>query len=98
MTLHIINKSPYDSASVRECLAILDQSDTVVLIENGVYAALNNSPTQLLLVNKCHRIFAIEDDVQARGLSTKISDDFQRIDYLGFVELCAENSPIQSWF
>ncbi len=98
MTLHIINQSPYDSTCVKDCLSVLEISDVVVLIENGAYAAIAESPSMLELQTHCRSIFTIDHDVQARGLTDKIAASCTTINYNKFVDLCAANVPIQSWF
>jgi sulfur relay protein TusB/DsrH len=43
-------------------------------------------------------ILVIEADVLARGLDARISKSIRRIDYQGFVEICAEANSISNWF
>ena len=40
MTLHIINKSPYQDQSLHDCLRVCKTGDELVLIEDAVYAAI----------------------------------------------------------
>lgn len=74
----------------------------MLLIEDGVYAALPSSPTaealRALVTERDVDLFALEPDLQARGLDDRISDWVKVVDYSGFVQLSTEHKTVQSWY
>jgi tRNA 2-thiouridine synthesizing protein B len=100
-TLHTVNKSPFTHETLASCLAVCTTSDSILLLEDGVYGALANSPCANQITARCAegvKLFALEDDVQARGLREKLSPEIQLTDYKGFVELSLEHRCVQSWY
>lgn len=100
-TLHTINKSPYSNNSLSSCMKICSASDAILLLEDGVFGALKSAPEaeslqQLILFGT--KIFAIDVDVKARGLTGKLIGAIELIDYNSFVQLSIEHRCIQSWY
>ena len=83
-TLHIVNR-PRALASALEVAAA---DDPVLLIEDGVYAALTAESRDILV---------LEDDARARGVAQRLPAGMRLIGYAEFVDLAAEHSPIVSW-
>lgn len=99
MTLHIINRSPFQHSALRECLEVISEDDAVIFIEDGVYAAssaLFEGAHELARVMENERIYALREDILARGIKHQEKINIIEID--GFVALCAKHNPIQSWF
>lgn len=95
--LHIINKSPFQNAALESCLRYLSDNDTIILIEDGVYAAMpdtNKSDLISSVINN-NKVYALEADMAARGID-KIMDKINTADYEKFVDLI-EAQPTQSW-
>jgi len=106
MLLHTVNKSAFDHSALGDCLRVAAQNDAVLLIENGVYGALNSSQggtdysqgIKQLSANGT-RFFVLKADCEARGFSdSALLPAFQITDDAGFVALAAEASAIQSWY
>ena len=97
--LHIINKSPFNSNSLTSCLRVAASNSTILLIEDGVYAALANTSFADLINSALekHSIYALKADIEARGLNAKIIPTVKIVDYDGFVDLTLTCHPIQSW-
>lgn len=95
--LHIVNKSPDSSAALADCLRLCRKSDALLLIEDGVYAALPGPWLDRLLA-ATDRLYALTPDLAARGLTERCDSRITRIDYAGFVQLCCDHQPVQSWF
>ena len=98
--LHIVNKSPYDRNSLDSCLRLAVAGSAILLIEDGVYAARKPSSAadklQQALDN--HPLYALQADLQARGLAAEsLVDGIELIDYGGFVKLTTEYDKTQSW-
>lgn len=101
MILHTINKSPFRDNSFVECLRFLDrQGSSILLIEDGVYAAQSDSRFGTMLddLEAGTRCYALDADVKARGLNNRIIKRVTLIDDSEFVELAATHDTVQSWF
>ncbi|ODS24751.1 hypothetical protein AB835_02255 [Candidatus Endobugula sertula] len=96
--LHTVNKSPFLNQTLKHCLGRIQSGDSVLLLEDGVYAALSSQPWAMLM-NPSHQYYAIKADVEARGLGEdKLLSHITLIDYEQFVELSTEHSTVQSWY
>lgn len=94
-TLHLINKSPARSDSLSACLRACAAEDRILLLEDGVYAALTGSDTAAALADVA---VALEADVQARGLGGRLAAGVPCIDDAAFVDLCVRCDRVMSWF
>lgn len=98
--LHTVNKSPFDRNSLSDCLRRVKPGSSVLLIEDGVYGALEETSVsdQIVEHNDKIKFYALGPDLSARGLSGKpLIDGLTLIDYDGFVDLVEECSSVQSW-
>ena len=96
--LHTVNKSPFESNSFDICLGYAKEGSTVLLIEDGVYAATTGTSAADKIKNASGVNFAVlGPDLQARGLEGKLADGIKVVDYEGFVNLAAESDSVQSW-
>ncbi|HKI74908.1 MAG TPA: sulfurtransferase complex subunit TusB [Pseudomonadales bacterium] len=95
MILHTVNKSPFTTRALAECLRFIVPGDSILLLEDGVYAASKSGPTALIDVDT--PVYAIKADVDARGLSRHLVDTVQVVDYDGFVRLCTDHDVIKNW-
>jgi len=98
--LHIINKSPFDRNSLDTCLRMGGTRSAILLIEDGVYALQGNSAaaTRLRKAMENHPVYALQPDLQARGISEEnMLDGVEMVDYDGFVKLTTEYDKSQSW-
>lgn len=99
MTLHLINKSPSHASALADCLHILtvtQETAAVLLIEDGVYAALD-SASQSAFETLGLPCYVLREDLEARGLSEKVTGPFRVIDMSDFVKLTLDYAKVQSW-
>ncbi|MBU0752187.1 MAG: sulfurtransferase complex subunit TusB [Gammaproteobacteria bacterium] len=96
--LHIVNKSPLDRNSLDAVLGTGD-GGAILLIEDGVYAATkgNAYEPKLKAAMAKFKIYALQGDLEARGISDRVTDGVAAVDYAGFVDLVADNKTNQSW-
>ncbi|HFQ15029.1 MAG TPA: sulfurtransferase complex subunit TusB [Rhodobacteraceae bacterium] len=96
--LHIVNKSPFERQALENCLSVATKGSAILLIEDGVYAALKNTPSgeKLGASSKDLKIFVLGPDLAARGVD-QVIEGAEVVDYGGFVDLTVEYSPVQSW-
>lgn len=96
--LHIVSKSPFAHNALDDCLRACGERAVIVLIEDGVNAALRDSAWSRRLQQTGHTVLALDADCAARGLTAKIDPAFTAVDYTRFVQLCCEHAPIVSWY
>ena len=98
--LHTVNKSPFERNSLNSCLKCVQPGADVLLIEDGVYAAIRDSSVAPRLTEALGRIkcYALGPDLKARGIAEdRVIPGINVIDYAGFVDLAAENVKVLAW-
>lgn len=97
--LHTVNKSPFERNTLHDCLARAKDGAAVLLIEDGVYAALAGTQVSDAIAKRVAiKFYALGPDLDARGLREKpLIDGITLIDYSGFVDLAESHGPVQSW-
>lgn len=97
--LHIINKSPFTTNGLLSCLGVAKAGSTILLIEDGVYGALDGTAVSERVRSAAadRTICALAPDVAARGVTGKVLDGIELVDYDGFVDMVAANDGVQSW-
>lgn len=98
MRLHTVSKSPFANPALTDCLSFCDPGESIVLIEDGVYAAIVDNDAAKALLDSKLQIYAMRIDIEARGLQEKVADSITLIDDLALVELCCQHHSVQSWF
>lgn len=93
MVLHTVNKI----AVLERCLALTSEQDSVLLIEDGVYAVLKHNSGLWESSDKKLSLYALESDLAARGISDKMPSFFQAVSWEKFVELTLEHHKVVSW-
>ena len=98
--LHTVNKSPFEKNSLSSCLRLAKEGSGILLIEDGVYAALKDSSLNGQLADRTgdFKFYVLGPDIEARGLLDKpLIDGIKIVDYGGFVDLVAEYDAVHSW-
>lgn len=86
-TLHLVNKT----AALADCLAVAAREDTVLLLEDGVYGAVPPGPAAAA------RLLALDPDVRARGLLSRLAPGVGLISDAEFVALVEHHQPVVTW-
>ncbi|MNJ06967.1 Protein TusB [compost metagenome] len=96
-TLHVISHSPFGDNRLTSCLRLLGDQDGVLLCGDAVYALQPGSAPLATLQarNLQGRLFALEEDLQARGISA--DEGTRAIDYPAFVALSLDFDKVNSW-
>lgn len=99
MLLHTVNKSPFEKNSFASALQHAKAGSAVLLIEDGVYAALEGASTADAVKGAMGdiKVYALGPDVKARGLEGKTIDGIEIVDYSGFVDLVCEYDKVEAW-
>lgn len=98
--LHTVNKSPFERNSLDSCLKFAQAGAAVLLIEDGVYAALTGSSVEGRIKEALGavKIYVLGPDLKARGFSDqRVISGISVVDYAGFVDLAAEHAKVQAW-
>ena len=97
--LHIVNKSHTERNALASCLRLAKDGQALLLTEDGIYAATAAAAAASGIAAATGRlkVYALQPDVQARGMAGKLAANITAIDYAGFVDLVAEHSTSQSW-
>jgi len=85
-TLHLVNKA----RALEACLRAAAPEDAILLLEDGVYAAATGVAADRLL-------HALDVDVAARGLQTRLRGRVQVITDDVFVALVEQHQPVVTW-
>lgn len=95
-TLHVIAHSPFGDERLATCLRLLGTDDALLLCGDAVYALRSGSEPhrQLQAAGLAERLFALEEDVQARAVDDELA---KTVDYSGFVELSLLYDKVNSW-
>lgn len=99
--LHTINKSVFSSTIFKSFISICGTNDGLLLLEDGVFGALDNAMTTdelLILKQKKIKTYVLSNDVMARGIQTKILKQFSLITYDDFVQLTLKYKGVHSWY
>ncbi len=99
-TLHTINKSPFEKRSLESCLRVTLPGSTILLIEDGVYAAMKGGEFEATLVAAIDRVnvCCLQPDWLARGLGDRTAiEGIDFVDYEGFVALAVAHERVQAW-
>ena len=85
MMLHTINKPD----ALLSCNELIKDSDSVLLLEDGVYLANQSIPGL---------VYVLKKDLQARGFKILERSKIKLIDYKEFVELSCRADKVCAWF
>ncbi|MGE6792845.1 tRNA 2-thiouridine synthesizing protein B [Pseudomonas guineae] len=96
-TLHVLSHSPFTDSRLGSCLRILGSQDALLLCGDAVYALQAGSVQRqaLELMPESTALFALDEDVQARGLD--LPARLTQVDYCGFVALSCQYDKVNTW-
>ena len=89
MILHTFNKTD----ALSSFAPFIQADDQVLLVEDGVYALLDND-----FKLATSKVFALDEDLATRGISSKIGSSINRVSYKDFVQMCCNADSISNWF
>ncbi|HQU15638.1 MAG: sulfurtransferase TusB [Chromatiales bacterium 21-64-14] len=98
--LHTVNKSPFERRTLDSCLSHAVKGSAILLLEDGVYAALKGSVVADKVKDAAQdfSIYVLGPDVHARGMTDEqVIDGVSVVDYGGFVDLVTSHDNVQSW-
>ncbi|QTL40120.1 sulfurtransferase complex subunit TusB [Xenorhabdus budapestensis] len=94
--LYTVRCSPYQD-DFNAILGLITDADDVLLIQNGVLLSVNGNRYLAELIRTGAGIYALQDDLDARGLANQVSDRVQVVNYNDFVSLTVKHQQSFSW-
>lgn len=94
--LHTLRHSPWQ-CDFATLISSLQEGDDVLLIQDGVIAALEGSRFLEMLRNAPISVSVLKDDVKARGLCAQISNNVVRVSYTDFVRMTVKHQSQMAW-
>jgi sulfur relay protein TusB/DsrH len=76
---------------------MLREGDDLLLIQDGVLAAIEGSRFIEILTNAPISVSALKEDIDARGLAGQISAKIDVVGYTDFVNLAVTHSSQMNW-
>lgn len=100
MILHLVSRSPFENSALEQCLKVASKEDAILLMGDAVLAIKH---PKLLNTKKLHQIptanmFALQEDLQARGLNLEENSPATAINFDGFVKLSEKYPSSHTWF
>ncbi len=92
--LHTISGSP-SSGLLDSCLKLICPGDGILFIQDGVYYGC--PPYLLDCVSRDNAIFALREDLLARGVLSNLTERIDPVGYRRFVELTIDYDKVISW-
>jgi tRNA 2-thiouridine synthesizing protein B len=99
-TLHTVNKSPFERRALDRCLDHALDGAAVLLLEDGVYAALaaTHAGARVAGVMSRLHIYVLGPDLAARGIANdRMVPGLTVVDYEGFVSLAVKFDKVHAW-
>ena len=94
--LHTLAQSPWQ-CDIATLLRTVREGDDLLLLSDGVIAALEGGRYLELLLNAPITVHVLKDDIDARGLSGQISSSTVRVGYTDFVALTLKHEAQMRW-
>ena len=94
--LHTLRHSPWQ-CDMAALLRTVQEGDDLLLLSDGVTAAVAGSRYLDLLLAAPITVHALQEDVDARGLSGQISNRIVRVSYTDFVSLTVKHAAQIAW-
>ncbi|CUX95747.1 Protein TusB [Candidatus Gullanella endobia] len=94
--LYTISRSPY-AFDLLAFLRIVQPSDELLLLSDGVIAGLNGSLFENMLSASSLVLYALENDIIARGLFDYFSNNIAIISYNDFIRLTEKHIQHMAW-
>lgn len=90
-TLHIVSCSPQSGETLDSLRRLLGKDDGILLTGNGVYIGLQTAPGLAV------PLYALRQDVMARGLQSQWPASITTVDHGGYVDLCVRHEKSMNW-
>ncbi|GAA0344931.1 sulfurtransferase complex subunit TusB [Bowmanella denitrificans] len=96
MILHLLRSSPFTTLDIGQSLALMDQDDGLLLMQDAVYAIQGQGQSWFEQLQQRQGIYILKEDMQARGLS-HCPGFIEQVDYSKFVTLTLTFDQVVTW-
>ncbi|PQQ40433.1 sulfurtransferase complex subunit TusB [Photorhabdus luminescens] len=94
--LYTVGRSPYQ-CDFNAIFKLLACGDDILFIQDGVLAGIEGNCYLPTLISCGAALYALKEDVEARGLNGQVSDKVKVIDYTDFVNLTVKHHQQFAW-
>lgn len=94
--LYTLSHSPWQ-VDIHALLRLVRPGDDLLLMQDGVVAAVKDNGHLATLLASPARVVALQNDVEARGLTAQISSSIDTISYTEFVKLTVKHASQMAW-
>ncbi|QMR75534.1 sulfurtransferase complex subunit TusB [Enterobacter sp. RHBSTW-00175] len=94
--LHTLSHSPWQ-CDIEALVRMLREGDDLLLIQDGVLAAIEGNRFVEILTNAPISVSALKEDIDARGLAGQISAKIDVVGYTDFVNLAVTHPSQMNW-
>ncbi|HDR2756100.1 MULTISPECIES: sulfurtransferase complex subunit TusB [Enterobacter] len=94
--LHTLSHSPWQ-CDIEALVRMLREGDDLLLIQDGVLAAIEGNRFVEILTNAPISVSALKEDIDARGLTGQISAKIDVVGYTDFVNLAVTHPSQMNW-
>ncbi|MGR5942865.1 sulfurtransferase complex subunit TusB [Enterobacter sp. C4G1] len=94
--LHTLSHSPWQ-CDIEALVRMLREGDDLLLIQDGVLAAIEGNRFVEILTNAPISVSALKEDIDARGLTGQISAKIDVVGYTDFVNLAVMHPSQMNW-
>jgi len=96
MILHTVKTSPFQTSTIADCIKLMTNEDTLLLIEDAVIAsqAKHALTVDLTRLSEQGRLMVLSEDLNARGLKNKLG---KACNYADFVDLVIQHKSQMAW-
>ncbi|WP_036773590.1 sulfurtransferase complex subunit TusB [Photorhabdus australis] len=94
--LYTVSRSPYQ-CDFNTIFNLLTGDDDILFIQDGVLAGIEGNHYLPTLISSGITLYALKEDIEARGLFGQVSDKVQVIDYTDFVNLTVKHHQQFAW-
>ncbi|AHB68700.1 sulfurtransferase complex subunit TusB [Cronobacter malonaticus] len=94
--LYTLSHSPWQ-VDIHALLRLVRPGDDILLMQDGVVAAVKDNGHLATLLASPARVVALQNDVEARGLTAQISSSIDTISYTEFVKLTVKHASQMAW-
>ncbi|GKX55490.1 protein TusB [Leminorella grimontii] len=94
--LHTLSHS-FSHVDAEALLRTVSSGDALLFIQDGVAGALVKSPSLEAIIEKGVVVYALREDLEARGLLSRVVGGVIVVDFAGFVDLSVSHRSQMAW-
>lgn len=94
--LHTVSHSLYQ-IDTDALLRSINNSDCILLLQDSVASVISGNKHLELLLDSGAPVYALSEDVVARGLNSLVDARIHLVNYKGFVKLTVQHLQQMSW-